>query len=355
MADGGNGLLSAYSYSLPQELIAQKPANRRVKARLMVLNPGGGLTHSRVFRLLDWLNPGDLLVMNDTRVVPARIMGRLDTGGKAELLLLNPARPESTGADGAELHQALVRPGRKLGPGACFSLAGQPDIRVEIVSRGGKGKAMVRLPGSGLALAEAHGQTPLPPYIKRDGGPDAEDGRRYQTVYAKHPGAVAAPTAGLHLSRELLRALGKRGVQTARVTLHVGYGTFAEPDPDELARGRLHSEWVEVNEKTALAVQKARRSGQRVVAVGTTSLRALEWAAQSGEICPRTGWCDILIAPGHEFGAIDGLLTNFHLPRTTLLMLVSALAGRERVLASYAEAIETKYRFYSYGDAMLIL
>ena len=347
--------LAAYGYSLPQELIAQKPAKRRVKARLLVLEPGGGLSHSRVFRLLDRLAPGDLLVMNDTRVVPARLLGRRDTGGKAELLLLNPASPRAREAGGAELHEALLKPGRRLGPGSSFGLAARPEIRVEVVSRGEKGKALVRLPQSGLSLAEAWGETPLPPYIKRTHGPYPEDRRRYQTVYAANPGAVAAPTAGLHLSRELLRALGKRGVQTARVTLHVGYGTFAEPDPADLARGRLHAEWVEVGENTARMVRETRLAGKKVIAVGTTSLRALEWAAADGEIKPRTGWCDILIAPGHGFAAITGLLTNFHLPRTTLLMLVAALAGRQRVLAAYAEAIKEKYRFYSYGDAMLIL
>ena len=227
---------------------------------------------------------------------------------------------------------------------------------MEVLERGPKGRAWLKTPQAALELAERFGQTPLPPYIKRPLGPSPGDSRRYQTVYATEPGAVAAPTAGLHISAALLKALAKRGVNTAGLTLHVGYGTFAEPSAQDLAEGRLHAEWVEVPQQTAWAVNQTRARGGRVIAVGTTSVRSLEWAAkESGQVAAKKGWCDILIAPGHVFKAIDGLMTNFHLPRTTLLMLVSALAGRERVLEAYRMAVEQKFRFYSFGDAMLLV
>jgi S-adenosylmethionine:tRNA ribosyltransferase-isomerase len=351
----GLDALAAYDYRLPAELVAGRPARRRVQARLMVLAGARPVQHSRVAQLTRWLRPGDLLVLNDTRVVPARLWGRRATGGRVELFLLRPAQPVRRLA-GGEVHQVLLRARRPLSPGEVFHLEGEPPVEVEVLSQGRRGQAVVRLGGPGLRLAEQRGQVPLPPYIKRPHGPAPADAARYQTVYARRDGAVAAPTAGLHLSPELLAALERRGVETARLTLHVGYGTFAEPDPAELAAGRLHAEWVELPRETARAVEAARRRGGRVIAVGTTSARALEWrAGPGGALRPGAGWCELLIAPGHRFGVVDGLITNFHLPRTTLLMLVSALAGRERVLAAYAEAVEAGYRFYSYGDAMLLL
>jgi S-adenosylmethionine:tRNA ribosyltransferase-isomerase len=354
----GPGALAAYDYSLPAERIAAHPAKRRVQARLLVLKGGQAPSHCKVAHLAKLLRPGDLLVMNDTKVVPARLMARKPTGGKVEVLLLSPAQPQARD-DRGELHQALLKSHRPLAAGAELILddaPGLPEVRLMVVSRGERGQALIWTQLSGLELARTRGQMPLPPYIKRPQGPLAEDARRYQTVYAAHEGAVAAPTAGLHLSPALLEALEKRGVETARLTLHVGYGTFAEPRPEDLAAGRLHAEWVEMPPETCQAVARTKARGGRVVAVGTTSARALEWRAGPGGV-PRAGagWCDLLIAEGHKFKAVDGLVTNFHLPRTTLLMLVSALAGRERILAAYAQAVEKGYRFYSYGDAMLIV
>jgi S-adenosylmethionine:tRNA ribosyltransferase-isomerase len=317
---------------------------------------GGELGHHKVAQLTKLLRPGDLLVLNDTRVVPARLMAVKPTGGKVEILLLSPAQPARRLDHGRELHQCLLRSHRPAGEGSRLLLAGETPLEVVVVQRGDRGRALVEFPSSALELAAQRGATPLPPYIKRPQGPGADDRRRYQTVYAARPGAGAAPTAGLHLSRELLAALERRGIDNTRLTLHVGYGTFAEPDPAELAAGRLHAEWVQVPQPASRAVARARRRGGRVIAVGTTSLRALEWKAGPGGV-PQAGegWCDLLIAPGHRFRVADGLITNFHLPRTTLLMLVAALAGRERVLAAYAEAMKRGYRFYSYGDAMLVL
>lgn len=347
--------LAAYDYHLPAELVAQEPARRRVQARLMVLEHGEvAVRHSRVCQLTRWLRAGDLLVVNDTRVVPARLLAIKDTGGKVEILLLSPASPRRVLPDGREVHDALVGTRRPVHEGQVLLLGGQSDLPVVVMERGQRGRTQVMLPVSALKLASRLGQVPLPPYIKRPEGPSEQDRRRYQTVYASREGAVAAPTAGLHLSRELLAALRRRGVTTASVTLHVGYGTFAEPRLEDLAAGRLHAEWVEVGEEACRAVRQARERGGRVISVGTTSLRALEWASAGGGLEPRSGWCDLLIDEGHHFRAVDGLMTNFHLPRTTLLMLVAALAGRERVLDAYREARERGYRFYSYGDAMLI-
>ncbi|MCB2228383.1 MAG: tRNA preQ1(34) S-adenosylmethionine ribosyltransferase-isomerase QueA [Desulfarculaceae bacterium] len=338
-------------------MIAQSPARRRVMARLMSLpRDGGAVGHHKVAALTKLLRPGDLLVLNDTQVVPARLSAMKPTGGKVELLLLSPAQPQRREADGRELHQCLMRSHRPIKEGARLILPGEPEMELRVLGKGERGKTLVEFPAPALALAAGRGATPLPPYIKRPDGPDSQDQGRYQTVYAAHPGAVAAPTAGLHLSQALLAALARRGIEHTRLTLHVGYGTFAEPDPADLAAGRLHAEWVRVPEEASQAVAAAKKRGGRVIAVGTTSLRALEFKAGPGGV-PQAGegWCELLIAPGHQFRAADGIITNFHLPRTTLLMLVAALAGRERLLAAYAEAMERGYRFYSYGDAMLVV
>jgi S-adenosylmethionine:tRNA ribosyltransferase-isomerase len=355
--------LSAYDYRLPAELVAQEPAERRVRARLLVLpRQGGDMVHQRVAQLTRWLRPGDLLVVNDTKVVPARLWARKPSGGRVELMLLSPARPLGLGQGGGqdddqgEVHEALLRSHRPLAEGQELELEGEPPARARVLERGAKGRAKVWLSAPALELAAQRGQVPLPPYIKRPQGPTARDRRRYQTVYAAREGAVAAPTAGLHFSAELLAALKRRGVATASLTLHVGYGTFAEPSAADLLAGRLHAEWVEIPEAASRAVARTKARGGRVVAVGTTSLRALEWRPGPGGVPrPGSGWCDLLIAPGFGFQVADGLLTNFHLPRTTLLMLVAALGGPERVLAAYAEAVERGYRFYSFGDAMLLL
>lgn len=347
--------LAAYDYDLPPDLVAQQPARRRVQARLMVLGRGGGSPeHRRIADLCSILRAGDLLVLNDTKVVPARLMAQKHTGGKVEVFLLSPSLPLERRDDGSQRHEALLRSSRPVRTGQVLLLA--DGEKITILNRGEKGSAVVLTSCDALGLAEKYGQVPLPPYIKRPAGPTKGDKSRYQTVYAANAGAVAAPTAGLHLSDELLAALKNRGVETASLTLHVGYGTFAEPSPADLARGRLHAEWVVLDQRTCGAVAKAKENGGRVVPVGTTSMRALEWLAGPGGVPrPCKGWCDIMIAPGHEFKVADGLLTNFHLPRTTLLMLVAAMAGRQRVLDAYREAVDRKYRFYSYGDATLIL
>ncbi|MFZ5587320.1 MAG: tRNA preQ1(34) S-adenosylmethionine ribosyltransferase-isomerase QueA [Thermodesulfobacteriota bacterium] len=352
----GGDPLAGYDYDLPPERIAQAPARRRVQARLLHLPlAGGGFGHRRVGWLARLLRPGDLLVVNDTKVVPARLFWRKPSGGRVEMLLLAPAAPARRLPGGGEVHQALLRGHRSLAPGQELRLEAEPSLLARVLERGERGRALVALPRPGLEIARRWGQAPLPPYIKRPDGPRPDDAARYQTVYAAREGAVAAPTAGLHLSPELLAALLRRGVGLARLTLHVGYGTFAEPDPADLAAGRLHAEWVEVPPETTAAVGRAKAQGGRVVAVGTTSLRALEWRAAGGGLTAGSGWCDLLIGPGFRFRVADGLLTNFHLPRTTLLMLVAALAGRERVLMAYAEAVARGYRFYSFGDAMLVL
>lgn len=352
----GDDPLSAYDYHLPGQLVAQRPAERRVRSRLLILpRQGGDPVHARVPDLLDRLKAGDLLVLNDTQVVPARLWARKPSGGRVELLLLAPAHPLRE-ERGGQVHEVLLRAHRPLAEGQELVLEGEPPLAARVLERGARGRGLLWLPGAALDIARQRGQVPLPPYIKRPLGPTPEDLRRYQTVYAARAGAVAAPTAGLHFSPELLAALERRGVETARLTLHVGYGTFAEPVPEDLLAGCLHAEWVEVPEETSQAVARAKARGNRVVAVGTTSLRALEWRPGPGGVPrPGAGWCDLLIAPGFTFQVADGILTNFHLPRTTLLMLVSALGGRERVLAAYAEAVERNYRFYSFGDAMLIL
>ncbi len=349
--------MEMYDYELPSELIAQTPAKRRVQARLMVLPlDGAEIQLGKVAWLPNFLKAGDLLVLNQTRVVPARLKARKPTGGAVEVLLLDPVHPRRVFEDGAQELEVLLKSHRPMKPGEVLLLGQKAEYRLEVLERGPKGRAWLKSPVSGLFLAELFGQTPLPPYIKRPQGPDQSDLERYQTVYAQEPGAVAAPTAGLHLSPELFAALARRGVNTARLTLHVGYGTFAEPSADDLARGKLHAEWVEVPDETARAINDTRAKGGRVIAVGTTSVRSLEWAAaDNGIVQAKKGWCDILIAEGHSFKAIDGLMTNFHLPRTTLLMLVAAIAGRERILDAYRLAVREGFRFYSFGDAMLLV
>lgn len=362
----GSDPLAAYEYELPQELVAQTPARRRVMARLLVLGRGSGeMSHEGIWRLPRLLDAGDLLVLNNTKVVPARMWAYKPTGGRVEVLLLSPGTPVRRGPDGSEDHQVLLRAHRALHEGQVLTLAGPGDAgkddgtqrgeSLTLLQKGDKGRWLVSLEGSGLRVAARYGDVPLPPYIRRPDGPGQDDAQRYQTVYADQPGAVAAPTAGLHFSPELLRALQRRGVEIARLTLHVGYGTFAEPSAKDLAAGRLHAEWVRVGDEVSQAVARTKQHGGRVIAVGTTAMRALEWRAKDGGVQPGEGWCDLLINEGHEFKVADGMLTNFHLPRTTLLMLVAALAGREPVLAAYREAVKRSYRFYSYGDAMLIV
>jgi len=356
-------LLRDFDFVLPVERIAQSPAPERDRARLYVLpRDAGEARHATVADLPSLLPPGTLLVLNDTRVIPARLRARKPTGGRVELLLVAPVAAAREGDRWRETWTCLGGASKPLRAGAALLLDGAraPSAMVLAV-RGAEVEVAFAgdEPGGLLAYATRLGEVPLPPYIKRE-APDEHDRERYQTVYARVPGAVAAPTAGLHFTPALLERLGRAGVRTATVTLHVGLGTFAPPPlpedrPVEELR-ELHPERFEVPEATARAVAAARAEGRRVIAVGTTTVRALESAADdAGAVRAGAGETRLFIRPGRPFRAVDGMLTNFHLPRSTLLMLVCALAGRERILAAYADAVARGYRFYSYGDAMLIL
>jgi len=344
-----------FDYPLPPERIAQEPAPLRDAARLLLLPRGqGGLSH-HVFRdLPDLLRPGDLLVLNDTRVVPARLQGRRPTGGQVEILVL-PGR-EETGEPSPEERDCLLRASRRPRPGEWLLLPG--GARARVLADHGDGRARLLFAGQPLArLLADHGAVPLPPYIKRETG-DSRAGRdrvRYQTVFARHDGAVAAPTAGLHFTTELLDRLAAKGIETAWVTLHVGPGTFRPVTALHAEDHELDPEHSDLPGATATAVAAARARGGRVIACGTTVVRTLESRGDVGGVVhPGSGLCRLFILPGYRFRVVDGLITNFHLPCSSLLMLVSALGGRERVLNAYAAAIAAGYRFYSYGDAMFL-
>jgi S-adenosylmethionine:tRNA ribosyltransferase-isomerase len=346
-----------FNFELPSELIAQEPAAVRGTSRLLVLDRAAGtLAHRHVSDLPDLLRAGDLLVVNNTRVFPARLLGRRDpSGGSVECLLVARVGAAETG----ELWEALVHPGQKLKPGARVVFDGERPLYAEILERHFHGRRLIRIwtaDGSPVDRAvDAVGHMPLPPYIKR---PDAtSDRERYQTVFAEHRGSIAAPTAGLHFTPELLAALEARGVQRAEITLHVGYGTFQPIRTESVEEHRMDSETFDIPAPAAEAIAAALESGRRVIAVGTTTTRTLESVARQngGCIVAGRGTTDLFIYPGFEFRVLGGLLTNFHLPQSSLLMLVSAFAGREQVLRAYREAVANGYRFYSYGDAMLVV
>ena len=337
--------VQAFDYYLPEELIAQTPLAQRDASRLMVLpRQQGACSHRHFFELPSLLRKGDLLVFNDTRVIPARLHGRKrDTGAKVEVFLLKRLD--------LDRWETLVRPGRKLRPGTEVVFSDELSAVIEDTTEfGGR---IVRFCWQGVfeEILQRLGEVPLPPYI-HEKLPDPE---RYQTVYARENGSAAAPTAGLHFTPELLSQLREQGIQTAYVTLHVGLGTFRPVAVESIQDHVMHSEQYAISAETAALVNETRRQGGRVIAVGTTAVRTLETAGQSGQLQPCSGFTNIFIYPGYEYKIIDGLITNFHLPKSTLLMLVSALAGRERVLAAYKEAVEQRYRFFSFGDAMLIL
>ena len=333
-----------FDYQLPTELIAQHPPAERDAARMLVLDPSSGLVDRTVRDLPEYLEAGDVLVLNDSRVLPARLIGRRRDGGEAEVLLLRPL-PE-----GHSRWEALIRPARRLDLGSRVTFDNSA-LAVAIEARGGE-TATVRLDGVADPLSEVRriGEMPTPPYIKER----LVDRERYQTVYARAEGSAAAPTAGLHFTPELLSAVRDRGVGVAFVTLHVGLDTFRPVRVDDPAEHRIHREWYRVDEASAGAINQAHREGGRVIAVGTTCVRVLESAATNGRVAAGEGWTGLFILPGYRFRVVDAMLTNFHLPRSTLLMLVSAFAGRDRVLAAYAAAIERRYRFYSFGDCMLV-
>ncbi len=312
---------------------------------MLVLDPrAGAVTHATVAELPQYLDAGDLLVLNDTRVLPARLIGRRGDGGDAEVLLLRPVDADR------QRWEALIRPGRRLEAGSRVQFDSSP-LAVVIEERNVE-TAIVRLDGVVDPLTEVRriGQMPTPPYIKER----LDDRERYQTVYAREEGSAAAPTAGLHFTSALLSAIGERGVRVTFVTLHVGLDTFRPVRVEDPTQHAIHREWYRLDDAAALAINETRRTGKRVVAVGTTCVRVLESAAVDGAVVAGDRWTGLLILPGHRFRVVDAMLTNFHLPRSTLLMLVSAFAGRDRILAAYAEAIRERYRFYSFGDCMFI-
>jgi S-adenosylmethionine:tRNA ribosyltransferase-isomerase len=348
--------LSVYNYALPDELIAQQPADRREESRLLALHCDDGRTELLRFAAIgQLLRPGDLLVVNNTKVFPARLLGsKAGSGGRAELLLLHYPEARQPGEAAA---LALLRSSKRPKPGGLLHFADDLHARVETLLPDGKVRvALLHPPDADLAkLLERHGQLPLPPYIRRPEGSTPADALRYQTEYAQHVGSVAAPTAGLHFSRSLLAELEAQGIRQAAVTLHVGYGTFAPVRCEDIRQHELHKEFVRVSPETAAAVNETRAAGGRIWAVGTTTARTLEFAARTGRVEPLEGLCGLYICPGWQFKAVDNLITNFHLPQSSLLFLVSALAGRERLLAAYAEAVAAGCRFFSYGDAMAVI
>jgi len=333
-----------YDYVLPPELIAQTPADRRDASRLLVF--GDPLAHHTFSELPELLRPGDLLVANDTRVLRARFLPKRSKGGAAQVLLLHPAAEPGA-------WEAMVRPGARVRPGDKLTL--DRDSGIEILARGDEGTRIVRF--YGVTVEEAmlrFGLVPLPPYIRTAPADAAE---RYQTVYAAHDGSVAAPTAGLHFTPALLERLSERGVAWTTITLDVGAGTFRPVSVEDIRDHHMHAERYEIGEATARSINEARREGRRVIAVGTTAARALEDAARlstDGRVEPGSRWTDLFISPGFTFNVVDALITNFHLPRSTLLMLVCAFAGTANVLGAYEEAVRERYRFYSFGDAMLL-
>ena len=334
-----------FYYDLPQELIAQTPLEQRDASRLMVLNrQTGEISHRHFHDILDYLNPGDCLVMNDSRVLPARLLGHRPTGGMAEVLLLRDL--------GNKRWECLVKPGRKLQPGSTVIFGdGELTATVRDVQEDGNRVVEFHYEGIFLEILERLGKMPLPPYIKAE----LADQERYQTVYSREVGSAAAPTAGLHFTKELLDEIRAKGVKTAFVTLHVGLGTFRPVKAEEITEHHMHSELCMMSAETADILNETRKNGGRIVCVGTTSCRTLEsLVGEDGTFCAASRWTDIFIYPGYRFRAMDALITNFHLPESTLVMLVSAFAGREHVLHAYEEAVKERYRFFSFGDAMFI-
>ena len=335
-----------FYFDLPEELIAQDPLEDRSSSRLLVLDKETGKVEHHVFReIIDYLQEGDCLVINDTKVIPARLIGsKIGTDAKIEVLLLK--RKEN------DVWETLVKPGKKAKEGTRMSF-GEGLLVGEVVDIVEEGNRLIHFEYEGIfeEILDQLGQMPLPPYITHQ----LEDKNRYQTVYAKHSGSAAAPTAGLHFTPELLKEIEEKGAQIARVTLHVGLGTFRPVKVDNILEHHMHSEFYQIEEEAAEKINRAKESGHRVICVGTTSCRTIESAAdKNGKLHATNGWTEIFIYPGYEFKVLDCLITNFHLPESTLVMLVSALAGREQVLSAYEEAVKEKYRFFSFGDAMFI-
>lgn len=338
--------LKDFFYELPEELIAQEPIKERHMSRLMVLNRGTGLIEHRVFKdIIEYFHEGDCLVLNDTRVIPARLIGeREDTGGKIEFVLLKKVNED--------VWEVMLKPGRRAKTGTRFDF-GKGILKAEIIDIVEEGNRLARFEYDGIfeQILDQVGFVPLPPYITRK----LEDSERYQTVYSKHRGSAAAPTAGLHFTGELLNELNNKGIIIAYLTLHVGLGTFRPVKTRNILEHKMHSEFFSITADACTKINEARAKGNRVMAVGTTSCRVLETIGnQRATFEPQSGWTDIFIYPGYEFKVVNGLITNFHLPESTLIMLVSAFAGRENVMGAYREAIKERYRFFSFGDAMLV-
>ena len=338
--------VSDFDYYLPEDLIAQTPIKKRDDSRMLVLNRNENkIEHRHFFDCIDYLNPGDVLVINDTKVIPARLFGeKADTGRNIEVFLLK--RKNYTD------WQALLRPGKKVRIGDKIKFS--DDLTAVILEKLPDGVAYIRFEFDGIfeEILLRLGNVPLPPYIKKE----LNDSNRYQTIYAEHDGSCAAPTAGLHFTNELMDRIKEKGVDIVPVLLHVGLGTFRPVKTENVEEHKMHSEYFSVEEESAIRINKAKSNGGRVIAVGTTSVRVLESCCdQDGYINPISGDTDIFIYPGYKFKAVDSLITNFHLPKSTLLMLVSAFAGRERILDAYNEAVENRYRFFSFGDSMLIV
>ena len=337
---------SDFYYDLPQELIAQTPLDKRDTSRLMTLDrASGAVEHHHFYELPDFLNPGDCLILNNSRVLPARLLGqRLPGGGACEVLLLIDR--------GGKTWECLVRPGRKMRTGARLSF-GEGELTAQVVEELPDGNRLVRFDYEGIFLEvlERLGKMPLPPYIKEE----LQDQERYQTVYSKVLGSAAAPTAGLHFTPELLEKIEARGVGIGYVTLHVGLGTFRPVKEEEITEHEMHSEFCTIPQETADLINRTKANGGRCICVGTTSCRTLEsWAAEDGHMEAKAGWTNIYIYPGYKFKVMDGLVTNFHLPESTLIMLIAAFYGYDKTMAAYKVAVEEKYRFFSFGDAMFI-
>lgn len=337
---------SDFYYDLPQNLIAQTPLADRSSSRLLVMNKqSGDITHTVFKSVIDYLNPGDCLVLNNTRVIPARLYGEKEgTGGKIEFLLLNRKSEREW--------EVILKPGKKAKPGARFSFGGG-KLRAEVLEVINEGNRLVRFEYDGLFenVLDELGEMPLPPYITEK----LAEKERYQTVYSKHEGSAAAPTAGLHFTNELLAEIQKKGIEIAYVTLHVGLGTFRPVKVENAEEHKMHSEFYVIDSENAEKINKARANGGRIISVGTTSTRVVETVADSNGILKQaSGWTDIFIYPPYKFKCIDALITNFHLPESTLLMLVSAFSTKENIMSAYAEAVKENYRFFSFGDAMFI-
>lgn len=337
--------LEQFDFELPEELIAQHPLTERTASRLMTLNKRTGETAHHTFSdLIEYLRPGDALILNDTRVIPARLYGvKPDTGAKVEFLLL-----KETGTDTWEV---LVRPGKKVRPGTTVSF-GDGRLTAEVLETTEEGGRIVRFSYEGIfyEVLDSLGEMPLPPYITEQ----LEDDERYQTVFSKHRGSVAAPTAGLHFTTEFLQQIQEKGISIGYVTLHVGLGTFRPVSAEDILEHKMHAEYYDMPEQTAALIASTKANGGRVICVGTTACRTVESVGQKGEVKASSGWTDIFIHPGYEFTLVDALLTNFHLPKSSLIMLISALAGHENVMRAYEEAVRERYRFFSFGDAMFI-